>query len=497
MARRIGLAVGLGLILLSAIEFVVGLVLVGAGQASGFIPLPILTVGVAGWLLRQALRSDDLPLPSALGERGGPLPAQAEAFLDTLDDSLGLPADICAEVRAELSDHLANSIAAIEAEGLDRDRATREAMARLGRPEELARQLRAAHQSTRRLLAGAAGGVFQAGIGALWGYVLGCVLFVLLVIVAILPARPVVDFIGDRLGLLHLDPWAGGFGTFPGAAVACLVAFVAGRWSLRALVTTSQRRTAQVARWWALGGFLLLAYFMTFRLTAQQGWLVVPLELLVPVAFAAGVLFRTERRLPFGAGRAPSLLAILILATVPVLVLVAAPRSHDNYVTWADYSWSSDLDSVEQARQAGFDRVAPLWSDGDIVKGFGELNSSVLDMRWHVFDKEGLARFSDLRFEAWRAVSYQAAYDSEDYYVPAAGYSEPAVIAPAVLGYDNWMRAYAATARLDFRHIRNARWTVFLTGIGPDGIRYRLGREPASARIPFSGTVWDWLTASD
>jgi len=47
------------------------------------------------------------------------------------------------------------------AEGLDEERAAAEAIARLGRPEALARDLEAARRTTRRLLAGAAGGVFR------------------------------------------------------------------------------------------------------------------------------------------------------------------------------------------------------------------------------------------------------------------------------------------------------------------------------------------------
>ena len=48
------------------------------------------------------------------------LPPDAVRYLSALDDSLGLPSDLRAEIRAELTNHLDDSIAAIEAVGLDR-----------------------------------------------------------------------------------------------------------------------------------------------------------------------------------------------------------------------------------------------------------------------------------------------------------------------------------------------------------------------------------------
>jgi hypothetical protein len=37
---------------------------------------------------------------------------------------------------------------------------------------------------------------------------------------------------------------------------------------------------------------------------------------------------------------------------------------------------------------------------------------------------------------------------------------------------------------------------MFVTGVAADGNRYRLG-DPTSFSTPFTGTVWDWLTAAD
>src|SRR5665811_1597175 len=108
------------------------------------------------------------------------------------------PAADVAEVRAELADHVHDSIATLEAEGFEREAAIREALGRLGPPAELGRQLRAAHQSTRRLLAGAGGGVFAAGGGLVLGYLGGAALALLLALVLAAVAA-VLTLVGVRL----------------------------------------------------------------------------------------------------------------------------------------------------------------------------------------------------------------------------------------------------------------------------------------------------------
>ena len=95
-----------------------------------------------------------------------PLPAEIDEYLRRLGAGLDLPAHVRAEIASEMAGHFRDSIAAIESEGLDPERAAREAIARLGSPTELAAELTSAHRTTRRLLVGAAGGVFHASLGA-------------------------------------------------------------------------------------------------------------------------------------------------------------------------------------------------------------------------------------------------------------------------------------------------------------------------------------------
>jgi hypothetical protein len=95
-----------------------------------------------------------------------------------------------------------------------------------------------------------------------------------------------------------------------------------------------------------------------------------------------------------------------------------------------------------------------------------------------------LANWSDLRFEAWHALPFMSDWQGID-----TGYTSPFAVQPAVLQADS------LPATFHFEHMRDARsWYVFLTGVAPDGHRYRLG-DGTSGETDFNGSAWDWLTA--
>ena len=79
------------------------------------------------------------------------------------------------EVVEELAGHIDDSVHALEAEGLDPSMARREALARLGDPDELASGLRRARQTRRRLLVAAGYGVVASLNGAFWAYLFAVV----------------------------------------------------------------------------------------------------------------------------------------------------------------------------------------------------------------------------------------------------------------------------------------------------------------------------------
>ena len=446
----------------------------------------IWVVAAAIWLDRRDARREAVRLANQDHRPAPSLPEEAEAFLAALDGQLGLPGDLRAEVRAELSAHFEDSIAAIEAEGNDRDLAAREAVARMGRPDELARELRRAHQTNRRLLAGAAGGVFQAGIGVVWGYFLGLFLILIgAIVLAVLlntVLKPPVDFLAGHVQL-EIDQSALAIGSVFGALVGLLAAFIAARRAVQECSRASRRTVRQVGPLWAIAGFLAIGYLVMFRVTAQQSWIAVALELLIPVAFAAGALVKTEARFPIATGRAFAAVVLVIVLTLPLVLLAGLTVSGSGGQSWSTDNVKEDL---------VFDRIAPAWptQGPPLVNSQGTaMGVPIIDDVWEVQDGPQLARFGDLRIELWRAERFAGTPDWVDDFVPASGYATPFATVPAVIDSNRM------AVRFDLSHVRSTAWVILLTGVAPGGQRYRLGYS-GPITTAFSGTVWDWLTAS-
>ena len=217
------------------------------------------------------------------------------AYLDRMTAELRLPAADVAEVRAELADHLADSIASLEGEGLETDGAIREALARLGSADELARQLRAAHQSTRRLLAGVGGGVFAGAGGFVIGYYGGFFLLLLLALVVYAVAA-VLSAIGIPLPDLSGGDRTGG--TFNSLLLAFSVAIAAGtatRYAVRTSAGLSRHAPRSVAGFWAVALGLGFGAVALFGVRGPQGWPGVAAEACIPVAAVGAALFRIDR----------------------------------------------------------------------------------------------------------------------------------------------------------------------------------------------------------
>ncbi len=419
-----------------------------------------------------------------------PLPEAARDFLDKVDQKLELPNSERIEIRAELSDHLADSIAAIQGEERSEEEATREALARLGSPDDLARQLTRAHQTTRRLLAGAAGGVFQAGFGVLWGTLLGSLVVMLVLIAGALLATTVlwrpVAFAGSFLPTLTNGPIDTSTGTALSAVVFCFPAFVAARTGLRTYARLSARPAALARRVWAAAGVLVIAGSLLFVVDLTQSWLSVMAEVLVPLAFAAGALWRIDRDLTPAVPRLVANVATVGLLALPIvgfMLLVSAGGG------------SSVAPMASKIDLLRWDGVAPAAGDatGSAFRsvGGGSMPVSVIDQGYEVLDARALDAYHDLHFELWRGVP--AAGIPEDYleFDPNPAETAPYLSLPAVL-VDGELHV-----RIDLSHVRETRWLLFLVGVGADGQRYRLEPIPSSYVTSFSGTVWDWLAARE
>jgi hypothetical protein len=410
-----------------------------------------------------------------------PLPPEALEYLAMVDAGLELPAETRREVRAELADHLSDSIAALEAEGQDVDFATREAIARLGRAGDLARELSKTHQSTQQLLAGAAGGVWSAGIGAVQGYILAITVFLVAAILFTIGLRPVVDFVLTHVIRPNVDPNELGFGTALAGMLAWPAAFAAGRRGVRASAEISGRPAARLGRWWALAGLVGLGWLVMFAVTVQQSWLVVAVEIGIPLTFAAGALFTVDLHLPNVGGRwgVAVAVAVLVLGSIPGL-MVASSQTGSSLDGW---------DTSYTAESIGWNHVSPQWP-GDQLQ-FVVSDGVTAPAEIQVGNTPALASFRDLRIEAWRARPYPGNTSGAFLGLVDTGYNTPFATVPAVVGPLGVIEDH-----LSLSHSRTDRWWIFLTGIAPDGNRYWLGIRPGFVQTQFSGTIWDWLTAS-
>jgi hypothetical protein len=461
--------------------------LLAAVYVGGFGAFLVATV----WLVRRSERrldggQDPTATPGAAQSGSGD---PVSAYLDRMSGELLLPAADIAEVRAELADHLQDSIASLEAEGLDRERATREALARLGSADELGRHLRHAHQSTRRLLAGAGGGVFAAGGGFVLGYLggLAVALLLALVIAAIMAALtriglPMPDLMGDHgdtVNSLLL-----GFAMALGAGVGI-------RYAVRTSAGLSRRAPRSIAVFWAVAGALGFGWFSIFGVHGPQSWPGVAVALCIPAVVVWAAFVRIEQTMPH-VGR---------WAVVVVLVSVVGSSLMFGAVAVAPVSSSTPVltEIGLEPPDMHFDTVAPMapaaWLPAGYPSGSGW--EQLASGETHVsFDGLGsnpptptttaLANWTDVRFEAWRALpgNDDPASDGVD-----PQYSSPLAIQPANF-HDN-----SLDATFHFERMRDSKfWWVFLTGIGPDGHRYRLA-DGGGGGSSFNGSVWDWLTA--
>jgi hypothetical protein len=410
-------------------------------------------------------------------------------YLDRMTATLALPAADVAEVRAELIDHLADSIATLEAEGFEREAAIREALGRLGAPAELGRQLRAAHQSTRRLLAGAGGGVFAAGGGLVLGYLGGVVLALVLALVF-----AIVGTLLGHFGVPLPDLSSSSDGSIGNTLMSSLILAVAAAFATRYAVRTSaglsRRAPRTVARYWAAAALFAFGAWVLFGSRGQQSWPGVAAEWCIPLAAVAGAFVRIERPMPH-VGR-----WAVVVSTISVGVLVLGL----GLMSASSFSSSSQMTAVQQP-DLHLDTVAPaapaawLPADDYIFMGGGGSQSEAAQLEVYLISTTAsgtvpiapiLSTWRDLRFEAWHAKP-----TSPDLGPMAidTNYSSPFALRPAVLEGD------MLQATFHFERMRDARsWYVMLTGVAPDGHRYRLG-DGTQDTTDFNGTVWDWLTA--
>lgn len=413
---------------------------------------------------------------------------EISAFLDRMATELRLPAADVAEVRAELVDHVHDSIASLEAEGFEPERAIREALGRLGPPAELGRQLRAAHQSTRRLLAGAGGGVFAAGGGFVLGY-LGGIGLGLLGLLAGVAVGALLAAVGVPMPDITAHDGGNTINSLLYATTLAIAVATATRYAVRTSAGLSRRAPRTVAVFWAVAGAVIFGWLAVFGMRGPQSWPGVALELCVPVVAVASAFVWIERPMPH-VGRWAVIVAALSVVVMSLGVVAYSGLS-------VSVSGSGQATSFQMS-DLHFDTVAPMapaaWLPEGIITG-GGWGSDPASGGTRVDDTVGsnpampiaqfLKNWHEIRFEAWHALPMSE---------PGPGgidtrYSAPLAIQPAVLSGNS------LSAIFHFERLRDAgSWWIFMTAMGPDGHRYRI-LDGGGGNSFFNGSAWDWLTA--
>lgn len=427
------------------------------------------------------------PTPHPPAQPGTDGQEQISAYLDRMGAELALPAADVAEVKAELADHLHDSIASLEAEGFEPKRAISEALGRLGPPAELGRQLRAAHQSTRRLLAGAGGGVFAAGGGFVLGY-LGGIALALLGFLAVFVVAALLALIGVRVPDLTRHDGGNTVNSLLYVAALAMAVATATRYAVRTSAGLSRRAPRTVAVFWAVAGAIVFGWLAIFGMRGPQSWPSVALELCIPLVAVASAFVRIDRPMPH-VGRWAVIvtaisLALLFLGTVAFSVSSSSGSAAPDLVVCPESDQSTSCQP-----DLGFEAVAPMapaeWlPEGTFTGGgWGSDPASGGTRVNDTIDGQTLLNWTDLRYEAWHTVPM------DEPGLIDTRYSTPFAVQPAVLNGNSF------SAVFHFERLRDATWwMVFLTGVGPDGHRYRV-TGGGGGNSYFNGSAWDWLTA--
>ena len=218
---------------------------------------------------------------------------RVETYLAAVAAEIRLPEPWASEVGEELAAHIEDGVEDGLVRGLTPEKAARSVLERLGPPATLARGLRAAHQTPRRLAAGVAGGAMAAVGGAIRGTILGYGLALAVASLAVTAAT-----LAQRTAGLRFD-WGGvpstsWTDTLAASGIAT-DAFRAGRRATLVRARRSRRSVRAIGRWWAVPGTLLIGAWALFGFEVALSWPAVIALLAIPIAFATGTRVAIDR----------------------------------------------------------------------------------------------------------------------------------------------------------------------------------------------------------
>ncbi|HEX2754981.1 MAG TPA: permease prefix domain 1-containing protein [Candidatus Limnocylindrales bacterium] len=404
-------------------------------------------------------------------------------YLERVAARLRMPADAERDVIDELRAHLDDARAALEAEGLDPDKAEREAMARLGSPDALGDDLRRTHHTRRRLIAAAGGGVWDGLKDAITGYIVG-------IIVVLIVFMGLGTLAQRLLGPASLNAFGGrGVETAYSGALFSIAAWWGARGLVRSMARRSLRRTAALRAPIALAGALPLTVLLLVW-PLHYNWGGIAAMLALPVSWAVAALTTPEpgRRSRWSFGRpSPRLLgggAIAVFVVPLALYLISPVTTVTTNQSWAADDVLARMPDQEHWVALGYNVVAPTVVDLQRSRWtstpFPDRNGNVaLSLDNDTIDWDELA---DLRAEAWAALPSNRWVETLD----------PRAVGPyAVVPLQPWA-ATAAIVSVGAKPGIDA-YLVFVTGVDrATGKRVAIGY-PEGEEVAFTGTIVDWF----
>ncbi len=398
---------------------------------------------------------------------------ERDRFLANVAAGLTLPGPMRDEVLHELSDHLDDVAAELEASGAAPMDAEREAIRRLGPPAKLAHDLSRAHRPRSRLLLAAGAGAVAAAREGFYGFLLGW-LFVLLAFVF---GGYASDAVAGLLGLTVALSWDGGWNTLLTAVTLNVGALLGGAAAVRAVARVGWSTGREVRLGVLLAGGAIVAWLVLIVLRQELNWASVIGLAAVPVAFGLGTRLDGLRM-----SRVTWSLVLLLIPGILAFGAISLARASTEPGLAASFQWDEQAFADEMG--------TPLWWNGESATPmtFDEASSGPSSPGTFMVDvtatsEAAAAQFSGLRLEAWAAEPPQSDWRLRP------GQAGPFVTAPATRD------GAAVTGTLRFATRPDVSWAqVTLTGVAPDGRRYLLWSSVPQRAI-FQGTVWDWLTA--
>jgi hypothetical protein len=394
-----------------------------------------------------------------------------QRFLSAVEARLPLPADERREVLEEISSHLDDAVAELEAGGHSVAEAERLAQARLGAASTLADELTRARQSPRRLLE-AAGVALRVAIGdGLAGLIIGWACIFILSMAAVAIVQVAGDLTGNGWRLMFDDQ---GWNSMLTGFAGWIAAYQVGRRLPPAVAIASRHREEQV-RPWTLGlGTILAVSLSVFVIEQPQNWASVVVWSLVAPAFVLGTLRRDL--LPGSIGRGGvALVALVGVVTLSIgLLLATGPVVRENFGAMAT--------ELPGPPDYGYDVVGRSWPRADEAsvstsKRGGLRRVSVVEL------SADARRLHDLRLEAWPIDGPPSQMRI------SGGGNTPFSVAPAAFEDGIAVGTIQVDKRPAFTY-----YALFLVGVDEAGTRYRLASSCCDTAT-FHGSVWDWMVA--